>query len=51
MGDLIEIGFLGGIQTNLKIRRSAPVFRPRSSANKVQPNFLSYIIFMLCITF
>ena len=24
LGDLIEIGFLGGIQTNLKIRRSAP---------------------------
>ena len=27
-----------GIQNNLKIRGSARVSRPRSSANKVQPN-------------
>ena len=30
--------FFGGTQNNLKIRGSARVFRPCSSANKVQPN-------------
>ena len=33
----------GGIQNNLKIRGSVRVSRPRSSANKVQPN-LFYIL-------
>ena len=32
-------GFFG-IQNNLKIRGSARVSRPRSSANKVQPNLI-----------
>ena len=42
-GDLSR-DFLG-IQNNLKIRGSARVSRPRSSANKVQPNlFYGYII-------
>ena len=31
-----------GIQNNLRIRGSARVSRPRSSANKVQPNLFCY---------
>ena len=39
-------GFLWGIQYNPRVRVSARVFWPRSSANKVQPN-LKALFFVL----
>ena len=36
---------MGGIQNNLKIRGRDRASRPRSSENKVQPNFSCYIIY------
>ena len=45
-------GFLWGIQNNLRIRVSARVFWPRSSANKVQPNLkaLRFVLYHLILS-
>ena len=48
------MGIFLGIQNNLKIRGSARVSRPRSSANKIQANlFAVFLMFnaLHCICF
>ena len=38
--------FFGGTQNNVKSRGSARVSRPRSSANKVQPNLFAAVLLL-----